>query len=765
MTARSGRHSYRANYDVELGHQRPQQQPQQHSPHDSDSNNSDYEAESPRSPSAPRRGAVLPITTSSSPSTSRRVTTPALTTATTASSTTTTTTTSTTTSTGRGRRSRVAGGRASDSDSHWQPRSESPLHLEPREVAEPMSAALNMERIEQLRHIRAKLDKMGPLEALLERNLYGDSVPSINEDDPTWVTRPYRNGLYALHIACHKGYVKTTRYLIEECHCDVNVTEAHSGVSPLHLACSRGYAYLAYILVKQYHADVNLRDNRLETPLASAAFRGCLTVVQVLVQNCNANLTLRDVYGDTPSEIAERTNHHHVALFLEGYNHKPTREKTSVSLDELVTIPASGEELEDKTKLQLELTNQSLENQDKVPECQVRSIEEGTHKDPMSYISLQRSALAVRIGCGRALLSGRDCLSCSQVCTIWRRQLSADDSVWIPHIREELQNSVRNTMKYMDENIPKDRKKEWKTAAALIVFRKWLKTPSEMECGNPKKFRHNSKEKYLWVMRKKGRVPLPETDDELPTYNPLIHDKWWSPRDVARFFWCYIQHYKWLGFFIEHCALIKESCDSKVLASVRNSLGVVGLVVTLLLFGKCLSIPRKETDNNCELGPHEHNYVGISVMFSVLSSFILYAFSLGSKKNMWYWFPIVVVILGTIPFPSEWICFFRAITHPNLIFVAVASTVMLISTFLFSKYKLKETNKLKSLGIGILVTIVGLIIWYDRFMMVIRAGGTAVHILRRFYPTYDLTWGRHKMAMGAFVVVILQCLIVFLFVR
>ncbi|KAH3731336.1 hypothetical protein Pelo_17832 [Pelomyxa schiedti] len=220
MTAKSGRD----NYDVELGYQRPQQQPQQHSPHDSDSNDSDYEAESPRSPSAPRRGAVLPITTSSSPSTSRRVTTPALTTATTASSTTTTTTTSTTTSTGRGRRSRVAGGRASDSDSHWRPPSESPLHLEPREVAEPMSAALNRERIEQLRHIRAKLDKMGPLEALLERNLYGDSVPSINEDDPTWVTRPYRNGLYALHIACHKGYVNTTRYLIEECHCDVHRT-------------------------------------------------------------------------------------------------------------------------------------------------------------------------------------------------------------------------------------------------------------------------------------------------------------------------------------------------------------------------------------------------------------------------------------------------------------------------------------------------------------------------------------------------------------
>ncbi|KAH3759047.1 Protein NLRC3 [Pelomyxa schiedti] len=98
-------------------------------------------------------------------------------------------------------------------------------------------------------------------------------------------------------------------------------------------------------------------------------------------------------------------------------------------------------------------------------------------------------------------------------------------------------------------------------------------------------------------------------------------------------------------------------------------------------------------------------------------------------------------------------------THPNPIFMAVASAVMLTSTFLFSKYTLKEPYNRNSLGLGIFVTIIGLVIWYDRFVMVLRVGSTAQQILRRNYPTYDLTWGRHKMAMAAFVFLLVAYLV------
>ncbi|KAH3759018.1 hypothetical protein Pelo_9143 [Pelomyxa schiedti] len=628
--------------------------------------------------------------------------------------------------------------------------------------------ALNsMDEIKAGHHdsLRAMLAKLPPSESLLEHT---EVVPKMmTEVDPDWASRPYLNGLYPLHIACKRGYVKTTRYLIDKCHCDVNVTDEKNGLSPLHLACAAGHAYLAYILVKQYHADVNLRDIAWRTPLEWAAIQGHLIVVKVLVQNCNANPTLRDTHGDTPSEVAKISGHHDISLFLEGCHFNSTASQdcpqlTFLSVDELVTIPARGEEMEDKIILQLNFVDQSPTPQCQACQIQLHSIEEGT-KEPLNSSKIQTSALAVRLvfaltpRCGRSLLSGKDCLSCSQVCTTWRRQLSADDSIWIPHIKEVICKAVRNTMEYMDKNIPQERKKEWKNATTfgmseVDALKTWAATPPEKFCGN-------SKVKYLWVLRKKGRVPLPETS--VPTYNPLIHNKWWSLKDVARCWWCYIWHYQWLGFFIKQSIIMKDSYDRKVLASVRNSLGVVGVLVTLLLFGKCLSVPGKGTDD-CALWPPDHNYFGVSVLFSVFSSFILYAFSLGSKKNMWYWFPISILIVGTIPFPSEWICLFRSITHPNPIFMAVASAVMLTSTFLFSKYTLKEPYNRNSLGLGIFVTIIGLVIWYDRFVMVLRVGSTAQQILRRNYPTYDLTWGRHKMAMAAFVFLLVAYLVLFL---
>ncbi|KAH3758323.1 hypothetical protein Pelo_9883 [Pelomyxa schiedti] len=538
----------------------------------------------------------------------------------------------------------------------------------------------------------------------------------------------------------------------------------------------RGHAYLAYILIKQYNAYVDARDDRLDTPLVAAIDRGQFAVVKVLIQNCNANPMLRDEYGETPREIAVRTKHHDIAVFLEGCHYCSTNKK-KISLEELITIPASGQEVDDKLKLQLELTKQSspLEGQQDIfgeaPKTleNMRShtirltIREDNHQDTLNYVNLQTSSLAIRLVCaGRAcsgshLLSGKDCIACNQVCTMWRKALSTDDSIWVPHIKQAISNALWNTIEYHDQVIPQEEKGEWRDvsfwSSKKDVLQAWSATP-------PEKFYHNSKVKYLWVMRKKGRVPLPAGD--VPRYNPLIHNKWWSPRDAALCFWCYIWQYQWLGFFIKQSVSMRSSYDPKVLKSVRNSVGAIGVMITLLVLGKYLSLPRSETDNNCSLWPISQNYIATSVLFSQQLSWILYAFSLGAKKrNAFYWFPWFILILGMIPFPSEWVCFFRSITHPNPIFLAMASCVLLASALLLCKYKLHKPVNLNSLGLGILATSIGLIIWYDRFVIVARCTCTAQLMLRGAYPDYDLTWGRHKLAMAAFALVILALLVLF----
>ncbi|KAH3722972.1 hypothetical protein Pelo_18325 [Pelomyxa schiedti] len=105
-------------------------------------------------------------------------------------------------------------------------------------VVGPLSTVGDSSYSPRLLSLLRGLLKLGPYEEFLR---HPDALlRCLTHCDPAWLTRPYLDGEYPLHIACKKGYVKTTRYLIDECHCDVNITDEKTekmGMSPLHLAC------------------------------------------------------------------------------------------------------------------------------------------------------------------------------------------------------------------------------------------------------------------------------------------------------------------------------------------------------------------------------------------------------------------------------------------------------------------------------------------------------------------------------------------------
>ncbi|KAH3765190.1 ankyrin repeat domain-containing protein [Pelomyxa schiedti] len=533
------------------------------------------------------------------------------------------------------------------------------------------------------------------------------------ERDRRWLSCPFADGMPPLLVACKCRFVKTVRYLVEARGCDVNIRDENRGFSPLHVACTFGSEKIAYLFIKKYNADVDIRDNSWMTPLATASTHNYLSIVKMLVQIGNANPTLRDKRGYTPADIAKMNRNDDTAFFLEHCSPMLVKENPP---------PPVGLE----------------RNAPLVPE----NVE-------MSSIAI-RLVCCHKTHCGTDLLSGKDCLSCSQVCAMWRQQLSADDSIWIPHITKEIGNAVRNTIDYQDSIIPHCAKQAWREAT-LGFNKQKMNTLKTWSTTAPEKFFGNSKVRYLWIMRKKGRVPMPDTD--VPRYNPLVHHKWWHPKDVALCLWCYIWHYQWLSFFIKQSVTMAHSYDSKVLASVRNSLGAFGMAFTLLLGFKFLSIP---TLDKCTTLSVAQNFLSTSFIFSMMCALILYAFSLSNRKDIVYWFPVTIFILGIVPFPSEWICLFNSITNPYPTFMAVAS-VLFCSSFLFSKYYMKVPDIRRSVVHGILGATIGTLLLYDRFLVVLRMVAVPQLLLRNSYcyPEYDITWLRHKMTLCACLVLLL----------
>ena len=89
-----------------------------------------------------------------------------------------------------------------------------------------------------------------------------------------------REGLNALHLACHRGNIGIAELLLDE---GMNCNEtAPDGQTALHFAAAHGDINLVKLLVEQWQADLTVTDCASMTPLNSAASAGHDEVVKYL---------------------------------------------------------------------------------------------------------------------------------------------------------------------------------------------------------------------------------------------------------------------------------------------------------------------------------------------------------------------------------------------------------------------------------------------------------------------------------------------------
>ncbi|KAH3732866.1 hypothetical protein Pelo_16302 [Pelomyxa schiedti] len=540
--------------------------------------------------------------------------------------------------------------------------------------------------------------------------------------DPSCVYQTDSWGKMPIHIACSRGYIGAIRVLLEEGNCDVDV-RAQDGSTPLHCAASFGQLYVVFLLIHEYGARVGAR--RLpngDTALYLSCFRDRVDVAKLLIDS-GALLMARNSLGQTAIDAASRSGYSDLACFLR-YHASGTRRIEPPVVRHLAEITAKTEaEIQNKSNL--------------LRRWQQQDCLSASWMKPIDLDGLRTSSLAIKIivtsWLGRKLLSGRDCLACSQVCHTWRREL-CDDNVWLHYIKYEISDCASNILNYHDSTIPSYNETLWKNVCTQVTSQdkqyvtKWAASPAEV-------FRGNSKTKYLWIARKKGRVRMPLYSP--PVYNPFIHNKWWNPLDLTLCLWCYIFHHNWMAFFISQSMLVKQQCyDKKILCTVRNSFGAIGILWTLVLLYKYLYFP----NGSLFLA----NYI-ISLIFSNCCAHILLAFSLTSPGDRIYWFPVTMFIIAIFPFPYEWIYVFRTVCQMGtILLIGTLSALNLIAFFLlwWKKYSMLESALLAPL-----LCTTALFLWYGRFLVVLRLVSVGQLHLFKAYHTYNITSHSHAIAM------------------
>ncbi|KAH3743150.1 hypothetical protein Pelo_15458 [Pelomyxa schiedti] len=278
-----------------------------------------------------------------------------------------------------------------------------------------------------------------------------------------------------------------------------------------------------------------------------------------LIVECNAHINARSILDETPVDIKSQKKDPHYLL------------------DQLGVIPTTREdEILDKFRMEIQLLGEVNSTLPKP-------------KDSWDEDSLQTTAAAMKTALIYLILSGCDCC---QVCRTWRKALSNDDHVWLPIIRQEISTAVSNSLDHFDKTVSLSDKTAWEHAC--IQWKMQTQTLTAWAVMPEEEFRNKSKEKYLWIHRKKARLPFPKAPLNLPVYNPVIHDKWWNPVNIVLCSWCYIFHSQWIDFFIQNSISSSDArkCDEKVQRVVRNSLGAVGLL-WIVPFGRhiCVSPP------------------------------------------------------------------------------------------------------------------------------------------------------------------------------
>ena len=152
-------------------------------------------------------------------------------------------------------------------------------------------------------HKAAEEGKLTSVQYLYEQSIRPFVVASDDE------------GMTPLHSASFNGHIEVVKYLIEQCHANVEEKD-NSGWTPLHYASVNGQIEVAKYLIEQCHANVEAKDNDGNTPFKTFLEKENIEVIKYLFEQCYENVEAKDNEGRTPLHYASKKNQIEVVKYL-----------------------------------------------------------------------------------------------------------------------------------------------------------------------------------------------------------------------------------------------------------------------------------------------------------------------------------------------------------------------------------------------------------------------------------------------------------------
>ncbi|XP_007900256.1 ankyrin repeat domain-containing protein 49 [Callorhinchus milii] len=125
-------------------------------------------------------------------------------------------------------------------------------------------------------------------------------------EHPTLVNIKDEDQYTPLHRAAYSGHLEAARELISH---EADITaRTVDGWTPLHSACNWSNTEVASFLL-QHGADINAQTNGMQTSLHLASGnKATKATIELLLMNRYINPNLRNNLGETPYDVARRTN-------------------------------------------------------------------------------------------------------------------------------------------------------------------------------------------------------------------------------------------------------------------------------------------------------------------------------------------------------------------------------------------------------------------------------------------------------------------------
>uniref|UniRef100_A0A1X7SML1 Uncharacterized protein n=1 Tax=Amphimedon queenslandica TaxID=400682 RepID=A0A1X7SML1_AMPQE len=113
----------------------------------------------------------------------------------------------------------------------------------------------------------------------------------------------YHNTIGRTVLHCAVKRIDVVKYLINECNCDIMVTDNY-GNTILHDAASAGSLDVMKYLINTHHCNLMTTNNRGQTVIHLAVKH--IDVVKYLINECNCDIMITDENGWTPLHLAAR---------------------------------------------------------------------------------------------------------------------------------------------------------------------------------------------------------------------------------------------------------------------------------------------------------------------------------------------------------------------------------------------------------------------------------------------------------------------------